>query len=300
MTEPTTTPTASFQAYRLVVFWGFHLVTLGLVAWVGVSWGAVAFCAGAYVVRMFGVTAGYHRYFSHRSFKTSRPVQFALGVLASSSLQKGVLWWAGNHRLHHRYSDQPQDVHSPRQRGLAWAHVGWISSTEFDAVPEQQIKDFAQYPELRWLERNYVWAFVVACAVVLATLGPQYLIWGCFVSTLCLWHGTFLINSAAHVWGKQIYETGDDSRNSWILALLTLGEGWHNNHHFYQACAHQGFTWWQLDVTYLAIVVLEKLGLVWDVKRAPQRVIDGWRGGRYLRLDRPEPTPEPELTQAAA
>jgi stearoyl-CoA desaturase (Delta-9 desaturase) len=276
------------------IFLGFHVVAIALAIHAGPSWGALALCAGLYTTFMFGVTAGYHRYFSHRTYKTSRAFQLVLALLGSLSLQKGVLWWAAHHRRHHRESDQPADVHSPVQRGFLWSHIGWIISDDFVATDWDGIKDMARYPELRWLNRHYIVPYVLMCGLVFFTLGYQYLVWGCFMSTLLLWHATFCINSLAHVAGRRVYETTDQSRNNWVLALVTGGEGWHNNHHFYAASARQGFRWWELDVSYYVICLLERVGLVWDVKRPAPEVVQGWLGGKnHLVVDAPESAAAP-------
>jgi stearoyl-CoA desaturase (Delta-9 desaturase) len=241
------------------------------------SWWYVALAVGLYYFRMWGITGGFHRYFSHRSYKTSRVFQFVLAWVGTMCLQKGVLWWAAHHRAHHRYSDTDQDIHSPTMRGILWAHVGWIISTAYDEVDWERIKDFSKYPELRWLERHYLVPYLTMCAALLAIWGWPGLVWGGFVSTTILWHGTFTINSLSHVFGKVRYETTDTSKNNFVLALITMGEGWHNNHHYYQASANQGFFWWEVDMTYYTLVVLEKLGIVWDVKRPSKAVLEGNR-----------------------
>ncbi len=254
-----------------------HLAVLG-VLWTGARPIDVLVCLALYVIRMFGVTAGYHRYFSHRSFKTSRVAQFVLAVIATSSAQKGVLWWAAHHRVHHKKSDTVEDVHSPRQRGFVYSHVGWLfDGTE--KTDERMIRDLSRYPELVFLN-NHWWMPPVALAVVVwLTLGWSGLFVGFFLSTVFVWHATFTINSLSHVLGVQAYETGDDSRNNWFFALVTLGEGWHNNHHYYQSSARQGFRWWQLDITYLILRALAAVGVVWDVREPPKAIVD--RGRRW-------------------
>lgn len=263
-----------------VVFTGFHVATVILVAVAGVSWGAVGLMALMYALLMFGITAGYHRYFSHRSFKTSRAFQFVLALLGTLSLQKGVLWWAAHHRHHHRESDQEGDIHSPTRRGFWWSHVGWIMAPDYMETDWDGIKDMARYPELRWLNKHFILPFVALCVLVQFTLGLQYLAWGCFVSTIFLWHATFCINSLAHVLGGRVYETTDTSRNNLLLALATHGEGWHNNHHYYAASVRQGFRWWQVDLSYTVLCVLELLGVVWGMKRPTPEIVDGWLGGK--------------------
>ena len=242
-------------------------------------------CGALYVVRMFGVTGVYHRYFSHRTYKTSRWFQFVLAILAQSSSQKGALWWAAHHRHHHKYSDTPKDIHSPRQRGFWYAHVGWL----FDGTEQTnyaKIKDFAKYPELVFLNKHWWLPPAALGFAVFALLGWSGLLIGFALSTVLCWHGTYTINSLTHLVGKRVYETSDDSRNSFILALITLGEGWHNNHHYYQSCTRQGFHWWQIDITYYTLKVLSWVGLVWDLREPPKEVVDGtWRPGGRKQVD---------------
>ena len=221
--------------------------------------------AGSYVVRMFGVTAGYHRYFSHRSYKLGRVAQLVMAILAQSSGQKGVLWWAAHHRDHHRLSDAPGDVHSPRE-GFWWSHCGWILSPAHDRYDPRRVADFGRYPELRWLDR-YHWVPTAAFgAAVWAIGGPGAFVWGYVLATVLLYHATFAINSVAHVWGSRRFATPDDSRNNGLLALLTLGEGWHNNHHYCRSSCRQGLRWWEIDLTYCGLRLLELLGIARDLR----------------------------------
>lgn len=252
--------------YGLVA--GVHLACLGAI-WTGVEWQHLLLCALLYVVRMFGVTAGYHRYFAHRSFKTSRPMQLALAVLAMTSGQKGVLWWAWHHRHHHRHSDTPQDFHSPRQQGFWHSHLGWWLNGEHAEADHKQVRDLVKFPELLFLERNFA-APALALSLLCLALGG----WGAFVvgfcwSTVLVWHGTFTINSLSHVWGTRDHDTTDDSRNNAVLAIITMGEGWHNNHHRYPSSARQGMTPSQIDLTWWGLLALERLGLVWDLRVHP-------------------------------
>jgi stearoyl-CoA desaturase (delta-9 desaturase) len=253
----------------------FVLLHLALVAvfFVPISWPVLLLCAGNYVWRMFGITAAYHRYFAHRSYKTSRVFQFVLAWLGCSALQKGPLWWAGHHRGHHRHSDTPRDPHSPHETTFWWSHFGWILSREHGETPAGAIQDFACYPELRWLDRNH-WVPGILLAVACFLLaGWSGLVWGFVVSTVLVYHGTFTINSLSHLFGKRRYETADDSRNNWLLALITLGEGWHNNHHHYQSSANQGFFWWEIDISYRALWLLSKLGLVWGLRTPGEKAL---------------------------
>lgn len=221
------------------------------------------------LVRMFGVTAGYHRYFSHRSYKLGRPAQFVIAFLAQTSAQKGVLWWAAHHRSHHRKTEGPGDPHSPVQRGFWWAHVGWIVSGQHDEYDPRLVADFHKYQELRWLDRNH-WVPAAVLAVSLFSFGgwPAFF-WGYVVSTVVLYHCTFSINSMGHLWGSRRFQTDDDSRNNALLALFSMGEGWHNNHHRYPQLCRQGLQWWELDVTYQAIKVLRWLGIASDLRELP-------------------------------
>jgi stearoyl-CoA desaturase (delta-9 desaturase) len=259
-----TPSTAQQNQFLAIRFWLLHLASLSVFV-VPFSSTALAWFAVSYLVRMFGVTAGYHRYFSHRSYKLGRAAQFAIAVLAQTSGQKGVLWWAAHHRDHHRHADTPADVHSPRE-GFWWAHVGWVLSTERDDYDPARVADFGRYPELRWLDR-YHWAPLLAFAIaVYAAGGIAAFTWGVLAGTMALYHATFAINSVAHIWGTRPFATRDDSRNTFWLALLTLGEGWHNNHHYCRSSCRQGIEWWQVDLTYLALRVLAALGIARDLR----------------------------------
>jgi stearoyl-CoA desaturase (delta-9 desaturase) len=265
-------------------FWGIHLVAIVGVVLSGFSWSGLGLALAFYASRMLWVSIAYHRYFSHRTFKTSRVFQFVMAVLANTTAQKGVLWWAGHHRRHHKYSDQPGDTHSPVLEGLWFSHVGWVveKNPERERIDEGRVKDLTAYPELRFLEHiNLVPALVLAL-ILLAAGGWHAVLWGFFVSTVLLWHGTFTVNSFNHMFGRRRYQTTDDSRNNWFLAIfVTAGEGWHNNHHHYQAAANQGFRWYEFDAAFYFLMVLRVFGLVWDVRVAPKHVVRGeTRGAR--------------------
>ncbi|MEM7168359.1 MAG: acyl-CoA desaturase [Planctomycetota bacterium] len=269
---------------RCVPFILLHVACLAAF-WVGVSPIAVAVAIFLYLVRMFAITAFFHRYFSHRTFRTSRFAQFLFAVLGSSAVQRGPLWWAAHHRHHHRESDLEPDLHSPRQRGFLWSHMLWFLTPEGFRTDRKLVKDLSRYPELVWLDRYDLVAPValaaltygagVACSWLwpqLGTSGPQMFVWGFLISTVVLYHATYTINSLAHLWGHRRFPTKDDSRNNWFLAILTLGEGWHNNHHHYAHSARQGFYWWQIDPTYWGLVVMERLGIIRDLKPVPEHV----------------------------
>jgi len=256
------------HGYRFGAVAAFALIHLGALAawWTPPSRGMLWCAALSHAARMFGVTAGYHRYFSHRAFKLGRAAQFALAVLAQSSGQKGVLWWAALHRVHHRHSDREGDVHSPVRRGFWWSHVGWVLSNEHDEYDAKDIADFARFPELRRLDRLH-WLPTLALAVLATALGGfPGLVWGYLVPTVLLYHCTFSINSFAHRFGSRRFDTPDDSRNNWLLALFTFGEGWHNNHHFSMASARQGCRWWEIDITYGILKLLEWTGVAHDLR----------------------------------
>jgi len=255
---------------KSVPFIALHL-SLVAVFFVPVEPTALLLCGITYFVRMFGITGGYHRYFAHRSYRTSRVFQFVLAWLGCSAMQKGPLWWASHHREHHRHSDTPQDPHSPHETSFWWSHVGWILSTEHSATPWEAIPDWSRYPELRWLDRHH-WVPGLSLAVLCWLVGDwSGLVWGFLVSTILCYHATFTINSLSHLFGSRRYATADDSRNNLLLALLTLGEGWHNNHHHYQSSANQGFFWWEIDISYYVIWVLSRLRITWDLRKPGEK-----------------------------
>ncbi len=255
-------------------FWGIHVAAIAGVAWLGWSWTGVLLCLALYLPRMFLTTGGYHRYFSHRSYKTSRWFQFVLAFFAEVTLEKGVLWWASHHRHHHKMSDQPGDFHAARY-GFWWSHVGWILCRDFDATDLDRVKDLARFPEIRFIDRHW-WIPPLAVAIATYLIGGVWaLVWGGFVCQVVTWHGTFTINSLTHIFGKRRYATSDDSKNHWLLALITLGEGWHNNHHHYQVAARNGFRWWEIDVTYYVLRGLAAVGLIWDLHGVPDHILNG-------------------------
>jgi stearoyl-CoA desaturase (delta-9 desaturase) len=255
----------------------FVLVHVGCLAalWTGITWPAVWLGIALYWLRMFAVTAGYHRYFSHRAFATGRVFQFVLAFLAQSSAQRSVLWWGAKHRHHHLHSDTPTDVHSPRHEGFLYSHVGWIFARTHARSDIGQIPDFARYPELRLLHRFELAPAVILAAVCFLLAGWPGLVVGFLWSTVLVYHGTFSINSLAHVRGSTRYVTGDDSRNNFLLAVITMGEGWHNNHHAYPSSTRQGFRAWEIDVTFYVLRLLALLGIVRGLKAPPQRVLRG-------------------------
>jgi len=269
---------------RAVPFFLVHVSCL-LVLWVGWSPTALWMALGLYLFRMFAITGFYHRYFSHRSFKTSRAFQFVMAVLGATTVQRGPIWWASHHRHHHRVSDQPGDPHSPTQHGFLWSHMGWFLSRTSFAPRFHLVKDLERYPELRFLDRFDTLIPVLGGATVYAvgavlekfapglhTSGGQLLIWA-LVSTIVVSHASFTINSLAHLFGRRRYPTKDTSRNSLLLALLTFGEGWHNNHHHYPAATRQSHRWWEIDITWYLLTTLSWFRLIWDLKPVPDYVL---------------------------
>jgi len=270
--------------FRCLPFLLLHVGCLGVI-WAGWSWTAVWVAVGLYVVRMFAITGFYHRYFSHKTYKTSRAAQFVFAVLGNSSAQRGPLWWAAHHRHHHSHTDSEEDIHSPTRHGFLWSHMGWLMTGAAFPTRMERVPDWAKSPELVWLNRfdtvvplllaaglYGLGAVLAAWAPGLGTNGPQMLVWGFFISTVVLFHATATINSLDHMFGRRRYNTPDTSRNNWFLALLTLGEGWHNNHHHCATPARQGFFWWELDITYYLLVLLSWFGVVWDLRPIPKGV----------------------------
>jgi len=253
----------------------FILIHLGCFAaiWTGVTWQALALCVTLYWLRIFAIGAGYHRYFSHRSYSTSRAFQFVLAFMSQTTTQKSVIWWASKHRHHHLYSDTGHDVHSPRHHGFIYSHLGWIFSRKHDEPDFAKVSDLTRYPELMWLHKFEVLPAVLPAGLCFLLAGWSGLVVGFLWSTVLVYHATFCINSLAHVSGRKRYVTGDDSRNNWLLAIFTMGEGWHNNHHAYQSSVRQGFKWWEFDPTYYLLRALSWTGLVWDLKTPPEPVL---------------------------
>ncbi len=263
-----------------------HVAALGAL-FTGFSWAAVWALAITYVVRVFALTAGFHRYFSHRAFKTSRPFQFVMAWVGTSAAQLGPMWWAANHRHHHQHSDKEADIHSPVVKDAFWAHIGWVMCRAYGEIQHDRIKDLSKYPELRFIDRFHVLpvisligllyatgAILDAYYPALGTNGLQMVMWGFFLSTVLVYHVTFCVNSVTHIVGKRRFDTDDESRNSWWVALLTFGEGWHNNHHRWPLSARQGMYWWELDLSYWLLRVLEKFGLIWDLKVYPKKIYE--------------------------
>ncbi|MCP3984369.1 MAG: acyl-CoA desaturase [bacterium] len=258
-----------------IPFFLVHLLPLAAI-WTGVSAQDLALCFSLFFVRMFFITAGYHRYFSHRAFQTSRVMQFIFALVGGMAAQKGALWWAAHHRHHHEFSDQPEDIHSP-MKGFWWSHLGWIVCEKYEETDLEAIPDFARYPELVFLNRWHLLPPALAAIFCFLVGGWSGLWIGFFLSTALGYHATFAINSLTHIFGRRRYATTDTSRNSLIMALITFGEGWHNNHHHYQASANMGFYWWEIDISYYVLLALKSLGIVRNLRRPPQKALESQR-----------------------
>lgn len=271
---------------RTLPFLFLHIGCLA-VFWVGMSSISIVAALLLYLIRMFAITGFYHRYFSHRTFKTSRFFQFLAAALGNSSMQRGPLWWAATHRHHHTHSDHEEDKHSPSIKGILWSHIGWLTSMKNFFTPYDKVRDLSRYPELVFLNR-YDKTVPIVYGLLMLGIGSflekrfpnsgvttgQFFVWTFFISTTLLLHGTLFINSLAHLWGHRPYQTDDDSRNNFWLSLITLGEGWHNNHHRYPHATRQGFRWWEIDITYYVLKLLSWMGLIWDLRPVPDAVLE--------------------------
>jgi stearoyl-CoA desaturase (delta-9 desaturase) len=255
-------------------FLGMHVACVAVI-FTGVHAIDIALCFFLYFIRMFGITGGYHRYFSHRSFKTSRSFQFVLACLGCSALQKGPLWWSAHHRDHHRFSDTEDDPHSPIVKSIWHSHVGWVLSSENDEANMNIVKDLRRYPELVLLDTLHWVPGILLGVLCFLINGWSGLVVGFVISTVLLYHGTFTVNSLCHLFGRRRFNTTDASRNNSFVAVITLGEGWHNNHHHYQGSARQGIYWWEIDVSYYIIKFLYVFGVVWDIRKPGHHKVQG-------------------------
>ncbi len=284
------------ELVRVLPFAFLHLGCLAAF-FTGWSWTAVSVAVLLYLVRMFAITGFYHRYFSHKTFSTSRPAQFLFAVVGATAVQRGPLWWAYQHRHHHLHSDEDEDVHSPCKRGFWWSHIGWITSARNFPTNYEQVRDLAKFPELVFLNRfDSLVPFLFAVTLFalgqllnvfcpsLHVTGWQMLVWGFFISTTVLFHATSSINSIAHLIGNRRYATDDNSRNSFLLALITLGEGWHNNHHRHMTSTRQGFYWWEIDVSYYLLKILSWTGIIWGLRPVPIAAYDRTDTAQSSRL----------------
>jgi stearoyl-CoA desaturase (delta-9 desaturase) len=278
-------PNRGKPAYSVCVQFLFMHVACLLAIWTGVSTVAVVVALSLYVVRMFAITAGFHRLFAHRTYRTGRVFQFLIAFTGTAAYQKGPLWWSAHHRSHHLHADTENDPHSPLASTLWRSHVGWFLSRDSQTTDRKLISNLIKYRDLRFLDRYYslppallaVAAFVFGSVLQryapgLGTSGWQMLVWGFFISTVLLYHGTFTVNSLAHIFGGRRFATEDNSRNNLLVALITLGEGWHNNHHYYPSSERQGFYWWEIDASHYTLRVLSWFGVVWGIQTPPPRL----------------------------
>lgn len=270
---------------RIIPFIALHVACLA-VFYVGYSHTALLVMVISYLIRMFAITAFFHRFFSHKTFKTFPWVQVVFAIIGTSATQRGPLWWAAHHRNHHRHSDQDADVHTPG-KGFWESHMLWFLRKKNFPTNHGQVKDLTAVKSLYWIDRYdmlfpvlyglflyLLGSWVAASYPSLGTSGGQFLVWGYFISTVLLAHVTFSINSIAHLIGKRDYQTNDNSKNNFVLAVLTLGEGWHNNHHCAPGSIRQGFKGWQIDISFYVLKCMEWCGLIWDVKYPNQQMLN--------------------------
>jgi len=269
---------------RAIPYFLIHISIIS-VFYVGFSNFALLVCFLMFTIRMFAITGFYHRYFSHKTFKTTRVAQFIFAIIGASAVQRGPIWWAAHHRGHHMHSDTEKDQHSPKAHSFLWSHTGWFLTKANFITHTKLVKELSRFPELRLVDRFDILVPIFSCIGLfyfgefinnkypeLNTNGLQLLSWGFIVSTIFLYHATFLVNSVAHLWGKKRYATKDSSRNNFFVALITFGEGWHNNHHHFPGSARQGFYWWEIDLTYYLLKLLSFFGIIWDIRTVSNNI----------------------------
>lgn len=260
-TEPISWVTVFFMSV-------FHLGAIA--ALFMINWGAIALAVLLlWVAGSLGVGMGYHRLLTHRGYKTPKWVEYFLTVCATLALEGGPFFWVAVHRLHHQNSDKAGDPHSPRDGGF-WAHMGWIMTGRVMHNGSAELLPYV--PDLRkdrfhtWISKWHWVPITILGLLILALGGWPYLMWGIFFRTVIGLHATWLVNSATHIWGSQRFPTGDTSTNSFWVAMLTFGEGWHNNHHAHPQSARHGLAWYEFDLNWYGISALRMLGLAWDIK----------------------------------
>jgi stearoyl-CoA desaturase (delta-9 desaturase) len=243
-----------------------------------------------------GITAGFHRGLTHRSFRSGRIVQFLFAAAGCTALQKGPLWWASHHRLHHAHSDRPGDPHSPVVDGLWHGHMGWLFTSDLMHPDPRLVKDLAKYPELVWLDRLWMLPGLLLAAACFLTAGWAGLVWGFCLGVVAVFQVTFAVNSIGHRWGPRRFNTPEGSRNNFVLGILAMGDGWHNNHHRAPTSARHGLAWYEFDMTYTTIRLLAWLGLVWGVRQPPPVVLAAARGAELAPAESFEPPKNGEPT----
>ncbi len=282
MNDSVTTTAPFFSSWSIVSIFRtvlFH-TSIILLFYVGYSLTSLSVCLLSFIIRMFAIAGGYHRYFSHRSYNISRVFQFILAFLGTTTGQKGPLSWATSHMKHHCSSDKAGDPHSPKLQSIGYAHLGWLWRQNALPTDRKFVQRFQQYPEIVFLNRFHtIGPVTLICFLALLgylldqsypelnTSRGQLIAWGFIVPTLLILHGTCLINSVSHYCGSQRFRDGDESRNVWWLFPIALGENWHNNHHHRPSSANTSCVWWEIDVVYYIICLLEAAGLIWDVRR---------------------------------
>lgn len=249
------------------------------------SWPALGVCLFLWwLAGGIGICLGYHRYFTHRSYATPKWVEYLLAIFGCLAGEAGPIAWVAAHRYHHTYSDQEQDPHSPLKdpnsfKGFLWAHVGWLFAREENLATFDQYKryapDMAQDKFLVFLDRNHMIPVITLAVLLYALGGWPFVVWGMFVRSVLVYHSTWLVNSASHVWGYRTFKTTDQSKNNWWVALLSFGEGWHNNHHAFQRSARHGMRWWEFDLTYRTIQLMWVLGLASQIHLPVQPAANG-------------------------
>ena len=269
-TVPTESRYSHVSVFTCIILVWFHVQAAA--AFLSFSWTNVSVALALYWVAVgLGISMGYHRLHTHRGYKTFKWFEYFLAICGTLTLEGGPIFWVATHRLHHQYSDEPEDPHTPRVNGF-WAHMGWIIFGEAHHNDTERMGRYA--PDLgrdrfyRWLT-TYHWVPLTTLGFVLLAIGGWGLVnWAIFLRVVVGLHATWLVNSATHMWGRRRFATKDESRNTWWVALLTFGEGWHNNHHAHPTSSRHGLAWYELDVTWLALKLLRALGLVWNVRIA--------------------------------
>lgn len=274
MTIASTTTKPQFNWYHILFFAPLHLGALLALFPAFFSWKAVGVALLLYwVTGGLGITLGFHRLLTHRSFATPKWLEYFLALCGTLACQGGPFDWVGIHRQHHLHSDQELDPHDSN-KGFWWSHINWMfyNSPGLDEVPKF-IKDIADDPVYQFLHKNMVFLQVCLGLFLLWLGGWSFVVWGVFVRLVFVWHCTWFVNSATHKFGYRTYESGDRSTNCWWVALLTYGEGWHNNHHAFQYSARHGLKWWEIDLTWMTIQLLQALGLATNVKLPPEKAV---------------------------
>ncbi|MCS6864959.1 MAG: fatty acid desaturase [Gemmataceae bacterium] len=287
VSHPTAPPKRIFWFYATIILIHAVAILAFIPGYTLVWWGLPVVLVGNFIFGSLGINLGYHRMLTHSAARFPKPLERLWVLLGVCSMEGSPLWWVCTHRMHHQHSDEEGDPHSPQQR-FFWGHMEWI----YTADPRRQkLETYARYvPDLmgdkflRWLHKGEKWLWVWAGHVVVLTalgfaagflfcdtpdaallFGVQWFLWAVVVRTVYVWHITWLVNSAAHRWGYRNYNTNDASRNNWFVALLTNGEGWHNNHHAAPRACSQGHRWWEIDLTFTFVRLLQRMGLAWDV-----------------------------------